>query len=1350
MKFTLFTILTILYFFFTATSPIQSQSGCSGINFNVQIIGPCHYRLIVTNTSNCFPFLYLVLNEGEFENWHATNGWSAEQIEPAYVVLTHSSGQIPTGASTPFDFFLPQGIAPVLTLSWDDTCPPGKGCFAEVPLESCFIPADACITGVNYVDVECTHLPYTNQPKLSDRTVRLLDAMGNTLQTTTTNATGAYSFCDLPAGNYVVKITNPADWTAGVPASGQYAVTLGQSQTLVRNFGSCRVNCLCSSVVTTVTQGLSGGPNQCCYSLTTQGLNGGAYCFQFVDLQVDAGQFISPSTVQAGWVFNQIGPQYIQVIPPTGFVPTGTSLAGAFCVSGVSPHHITATAGFNDSAGAHECSTLFNFNCSNIVNPCPTSTPRITHVAGNPDAFSGEVDLNPGTSVISAVWDFGDGTRDSSCCLGDVSHLFEPGTYNVCLAVRTANGAGETCNSSVCTEVVVTPLTSPCDDVNVFLTNSAIGNCCFDLNLFNTADATFTSVDITLSSGNFVNSVFGSGLWDFNVNGNMASITQSGGGLFPIGSYIPVTICDPGGVNPYTVDVDFPYNGGACHQTLIMDCAPTNCSCSGFQNLAFYNFGNIPDIPVACNGTITLPCVPSDGGYWFRGDFSCQGNCIPTVNYNISSLNGYTFSGSVSGTSSFIALTGLPLGPGDYQMTLSGLCGGNTCTCVINFTVPNNCGCCSQSPLDFSYTVDGGVNISHSLSDCKAVVVQIGNLPCQRVDWIDWGDLNISTGPFTSGAAFTHNYTQNGTYTITYQVTEINPVTGGICYQQIFIGIRTIHCPCSCGTFDMQLSVAGSPAQTVLCGSTWTLGLNEPFTLSTAFQCQGNFCPPTAQVDWVLTGPGGNQLGSATATPGFVITPVNPGDFALPGLYTLTLTSHCDQNQCNCVIYFQVTDPCCTSQAIFLAEAANVQTNRVVNHCSISMEAVGMTGCMQITYDWGDGQTTGPITGNNVPVNHTYTVPGTYNVCYTIEQIDFFGNVCWNYQYCEQVTASCQNACPCLGFSNLVLTPGPTGGPLNVNCSDNIIQSCQPGVTYTLTGTMPCGCVGSTSVINWQLFGPQGLVDAGSTIGNPAFTIPLPSGYFYAAGTYSLVMSGNCTDMCPCTIYFAISQPCPALCPCDLADFQADVAAGFFTKNYFVNCKSCFKGKDLGACDMVEWSVDNAPYSAPIPGTQQYCFNFSGNGTHDIKMRVTRKKGVNLICGVATFQKTITVNCLPIIVTHGPRNYSPVSSDGPTRPLAPHDAMEQRNTVAEWAEVTAIRIFPNPNFGTFSVELPEPALEGMRFRLMSPTGRMVGEQTLQAGNTQQTVQAKDLPGGIYFLQLLWEGKMIAVEKFVKQ
>ncbi len=1447
MKRTTFFILAFLLFFFAGADSLQAQSGCSGINFNVQIIGPCHYRLIVTNTSNCFPFLHLVLDNGAFENWQAANGWSAEQIEPAYVILTPNSGQIPTGASTPFDFFLPQGIAPTLIITWDDTCPPGKGCFAEVPLESCFIPADACITGVNYVDVECAHLPYSSQPKLSGRTITLLDAMGNTVQTTTTNATGAYSFCDLPAGNYVVKITNLPDWTSSVPASGQYAVTLEQSQTLVRNFGSCRVNCLCGSVTTIVTPATSG-LNSCCYSLSTQGLNGGGFCYQFVDLQVDAGQFISPSSVPVGWTYNQINPQYIHVIPPTGFIPIGTTQAGTFCVSGASPHHITATAGFNDSGGLHECPTLFNFNCTNIVDPCPTSSPRITHTAGNPDAFSGEIDLNPGTSVVSAVWNFGDGTRDSSCCLGDISHLFEPGTYDVCLAVTTANGEGETCTSSVCVTVVVTPLSSPCDDISALLLATGTGTCCFNLDLQNAAANTFTGIDVTLSSGSFVNSPFGSG-WNIGLNGSMASLTPTAGGFLATGPDIPVTICDPGGTSPYTVKVDYTYNGGVCHQTLTMDCDPANCTCLGFQNLEFYNLFNLPDMPATCGDTVDLPCIQYESDYSFQGNFYCQGNCNPALSYNIMGPNGSVLSGASVGT--YFVIPNFKFLPGDYQLLLQGSCGGSSCTCIVYFTIPD-CPCCSQTSADFNQTVNLATTVTQDPANCKAMM-QIGNLPCQSVDWIDWGDQNISTGPFLSGTMPMHAYTHGGVYTITYQVTELNPLTGQVCYQQQFLQTIVMDCDCSCGAYTMEIRLGGAQNQPVVCGQTIQVALNQNVALYPNFQCQGAFCESSELVTWRLNGPTPTQGGSDLATPAFSVSALAPGSFSTPGLYHLYMYAVCGlQDTCWCDLYFQVADPCCTDQATFLAAAAGVQTNGILGDCTIGMEATGLTDCMRITYDWGDNQTTGPVSGNNVPVTHTYLLPGTYTVCHTIEEIDFFGNVCWNYQFCEPVLVLCggccggggdldtistqfvslsaigdqcmaaveigamppcfyvndiqwgdgsstsgafgadtsivhtyetegpfeitynlvqsepgsgtvctqrafsgnvdpvcQIICACLGFGNLVLTPGPAGGSLNVTCGTDIVMPCQPGVTYNLTGTMPCACIGWTSVINWQLFGPQGLVDAGSTIGNPAFSIPLPSGYFYTAGTYSLVMSGNCATTCPCTIYFVISQPCPALCPCDLADFQADVAAGFSTKYYLINCKVCFKPAALGICDMVEWSVDNAPYSAAIPGTQQYCFNFSGNGTHTIQMRVTRKKGVNLICETFTFQKTITINCLPILVSTGPRTYFPWSQ-GPPRPLVPDQETEERSTTPEWADMTVLHIFPNPNFGTFSVDLPEPALEGMRFRLMSPTGRIVGEQTLQAGSTQQTVQAKDLPGGIYFLQLLWEGKMIAVEKFVKQ
>ncbi|HEY0733863.1 MAG TPA: SdrD B-like domain-containing protein [Herpetosiphonaceae bacterium] len=48
------------------------------------------------------------------------------------------------------------------------------------------------------------------EPQISGVTVALIDASGNVIATTTTNASGAYSFNDLPAGSYSVKVTDSA------------------------------------------------------------------------------------------------------------------------------------------------------------------------------------------------------------------------------------------------------------------------------------------------------------------------------------------------------------------------------------------------------------------------------------------------------------------------------------------------------------------------------------------------------------------------------------------------------------------------------------------------------------------------------------------------------------------------------------------------------------------------------------------------------------------------------------------------------------------------------------------------------------------------------------------------------------------------------------------------------------------------------------------------------------------------------------------------------------------------------------------------------------------------------------
>jgi hypothetical protein len=79
-----------------------------------------------------------------------------------------------------------------------------------------------------------------------------------------------------------------------------------------------------------------------------------------------------------------------------------------------------------------------------------------------------------------------------------------------------------------------------------------------------------------------------------------------------------------------------------------------------------------------------------------------------------------------------------------------------------------------------------------------------------------------------------------------------------------------------------------------------------------------------------------------------------------------------------------------------------------------------------------------------------------------------------------------------------------------------------------------------------------------------------------------------------------------------------------------------------------------------------------------------------------------------------------------------------------------IRIFPNPNTGAFTVTLPAPARPGMRLRITDLAGRMLQELETAPGTEQQTVQAGALPDGLYFLQVLENDKVIAVEKFVKQ
>ncbi|MBK7359359.1 MAG: T9SS type A sorting domain-containing protein [Saprospiraceae bacterium] len=88
------------------------------------------------------------------------------------------------------------------------------------------------------------------------------------------------------------------------------------------------------------------------------------------------------------------------------------------------------------------------------------------------------------------------------------------------------------------------------------------------------------------------------------------------------------------------------------------------------------------------------------------------------------------------------------------------------------------------------------------------------------------------------------------------------------------------------------------------------------------------------------------------------------------------------------------------------------------------------------------------------------------------------------------------------------------------------------------------------------------------------------------------------------------------------------------------------------------------------------------------------------------------------------------------------------NTYSE--QYGKLGIYPNPSTGHFIIEMQQAAKSGSKFRIMDLNGRMIIEKQTVIGNQNQNIDASSLASGFYFLQFISEGKIIAVEKLMKQ
>ena len=78
------------------------------------------------------------------------------------------------------------------------------------------------------------------------------------------------------------------------------------------------------------------------------------------------------------------------------------------------------------------------------------------------------------------------------------------------------------------------------------------------------------------------------------------------------------------------------------------------------------------------------------------------------------------------------------------------------------------------------------------------------------------------------------------------------------------------------------------------------------------------------------------------------------------------------------------------------------------------------------------------------------------------------------------------------------------------------------------------------------------------------------------------------------------------------------------------------------------------------------------------------------------------------------------------------------------------KVSPSPNNGEFTIELSEAPRQGISIQIISLTGHVLFERKVEIGTSLQHIHATDLPQGMYFLQVVSNGSVLSINKFVKQ
>ena len=752
------------------------------------------------------------------------------------------------------------------------------------------------------------------------------------------------------------------------------------------------------------------------------------------------------------------------------------------------------------------------------------------------------------------------------------------------------------------------------------------------------------------------------------------------------------------GVSTVTYFVtDMAGNRDSCKFTVTVICE--GCLCGNFVNLFYRPSQGAQSQPKVCGDTLSVPCNPQFSPV-LTGAFNCTGVCSQTgIIYEIRKPAG----GQIvqQGVLTYPNFT-LPLlasyftSAGFYELTLIGQCGTvDTCKrCKFTLKVDS---CCCQNRDQFIQAVKNAVTVTANNALCKATV-NIGNLPtCDMIPSINWGDGSSSTGPFMAGNMPMHTYSGSGTYFITFLAIEKN-ASGQICFEYAVRDSVKLMCmpsdTCLCRGFA-SMSFYNSTWPTVSkpakCDSTYNLPctpIGSLFYFHGNFLCSSVACMPDS-VSYSI-----GESGIKVISGNVVLNPMNGsmGHFDVildPALFTAGAT-----------YTMTVTGKCgtqvCSCKITFTFAPCGCLCETLFPDVAKGFKTLATTilNCRKTIMPIGLCPTD-VVTWTATGLGNVGSTTGNATLTITFPTSGIY-NVCMNVSRFNPNGTLCGKSTYCQNITVICALPLP-----NVtHCRKNGINGNSVKNGDFTEGVVEGHLGFGGAAQNWTLF---------PNVGDGFIVVDKNTG---ASDGGHLMLNANNANRAG--VFQQITLP-----------ISTFTVVEYYARNY--------SGTALPAGTVLEFRL----YNEPIVGSpSQLIYSDTIPKDSLAWMRRTFSPRISPDQTKRFFNICLSNNTTTDKSTIGIDNIEMCAS-----------------TTVDTKESTVSRQFqivPNPNQGTFTVVLSERATLGMKLRILNSMGQIVQDFTPKVGSETQTIEAYHLPNGMYFLQVLSEGKLIGVEKFVKQ